>query len=124
MLRGYAEQALVYSALYRNPDANTHVNMACVITNKSGGPDLPSLAGVPQIQIAEMATNEVFIHHRMGFQSLCSPMWTVLRVQQRNEGDLMTLSDDQVTELTTLIRRARVLRTWHMGELGNERYNW
>lgn len=124
--RGYAEQALVYSVLYRNPDANTHVNMACIITNKSGGPDLPSLAGVPQIQIAEMAAGEVFVHHRMGFQSLCSPMWTVLRAQQRGADDVMTLSNPQVQELTTLIQRARQVRNWHMTGLTakNERYDW
>lgn len=122
--RGYAEQALTYAALYRNPAINVHTNMTCIITNKSGGPDLPSLAGVPQIQIAEMADNEVFIHHRMGFQSLCSPMWTVLRVQQRNVGEQMTLSDPQVQELTTLIRRAIVLRQWHLTRLGNNRYQW
>jgi hypothetical protein len=122
--RGYAEQALTYSALYRNPADNVAVNMTCIITNKSGGPDLPSLAGIPQIQIAEMADNEVFIHHRMGFQSLCSPMWTVLRVPQRNVGDQMTLSDPKVQELTTLIRRAGKLRQWHLAALGNDRYTW
>lgn len=123
-IRGYGEQALVYSMLYRDPSANDNVGMSCIITNKSGGPDLPSLAGVPQIQIAEMAAPEIMIHHRMGFQAICSPMWTVLRAGQRQQNELMTLSEEQTGTLTTLIRRAQVLRTWHLGVLGVDRYDW
>jgi hypothetical protein len=121
---GYAEQAILYTTLYRNPDANTHINMECIITNKSGGPDLPSLAGVPQIQIAEMAQAEVFVHHRMGFQSLCSPMWTVVRAVQRNQGDQMTLSNNQITEMAQLVTRASRIRAWHMQKLGGQRHGW
>ncbi len=124
LVRGYAEQALTYSALYRNPAAGADINMSCIITNKSGGPDLPTLAGVPQIQFAEMAPNELFVHHRMGFQSLCSPLWSVQRVPQRGPGDAMTLTPPQVQELTTLIQRAARIRTWHLTALANDRYQW
>jgi hypothetical protein len=125
---GYAEQVAVYTTLYRgyqNPSGNiTNINMECIITNKSGGPDLPSLAGVPQIQIAEMANTELMIHHRMGFQSLCSPMWTVLRVPQRVQGQVQTLTQQQQQELQMLITRAGAVHKWHMNELGGNRYTW
>lgn len=124
----YAEQVTVYTTLYRgyqNPRGDiTPINMECIITNKSGGPDLPSLAGVPQIQIAEMANAEIMIHHRMGFQSLCSPMWTVLRVPQRVQGEVQTLTPQKQQELQRLITRAGAVHRWHMNELGGNRYTW
>lgn len=123
-LRGYAEQVCVYAALYRNPSATVHVNMRCIVTNKSGGPDLPSLAGIPQIQIAEMSGTENIVFHRMGFQALCSHAWTVLRSPARASGDVMTLTTTQVNELTDPLRRAQRLRKWHLDQLGGKRFTW
>lgn len=123
-LRGYAEQVAVYTALYRNPSAIIHANMSCIVTNKSGGPDLPSLAGVPQIQVAEMDPTEKIIFHRMGFQALCSHAWTVVRSAARGHGEPMTLSGPQVTELADLLRRAEHLRRWHLDKLKSKRFGW
>lgn len=109
---GYAEQVAIYTALYREQ------NMDCIVGNKSGGMDLPSLAGVPQIQIAEMAPKELMVHHRMGFQAMCSPFWTVVRADQRQNGELMDLTSAQQANLTDCIRRAQRVRQWHFDSMG------
>lgn len=116
--RGYSEQASVYMALYR-----TH-GMTCVIGNKSGGLDLPAFAGVPTIQLSEMEDGEIFVHHRLGFQSYCSPFWTVVPVTKPVNPDAMTLSDKEKNLLIDAVRRTRGIRTWHLGQLKTGKDAW
>ncbi len=115
---GYAEQVAVYTALYRER------GMECIIGNKSGGLDLPSLAGVPQIQIAEMDAKELMVHHRMGFQAMCSPFWTVVRANNRQSNEKMDLTDAQREYLTECIRRAQRVRTWHILAVGAHQWSY
>ncbi|MFE8596294.1 hypothetical protein [Archangium violaceum] len=109
--RGYSEQVAVWLALYRKH------GVVCVIGNKSGGLDFPAFAGVPSIQLSEFSQNEVFVHHRLGFQSMCSPFWTVVPVTKPNQEEQMTLSHGEQNHLKVAVARARTIRQWHLKQL-------
>jgi len=98
--RGYAEQVAVYDELYRNH------NMQAIVTNKSGGPDLASLAGIPQIAMSDVDPGEIMTKHRLYFQSLASHSHTVVPVTPQQA----KLGDAQQNHLTAMLQRAPVVR--------------
>ncbi|WP_147443210.1 hypothetical protein [Corallococcus sp. AB011P] len=128
---GISEQVAVYEALYKDPNAmdgkGTNPNMQAIVTNKSGGPDIASLAGIPQIQLAEMSADESFVLHRMGFQSLTSHAWSVLKIPKRKRGvlkdDLKALKGPIDAELrrdlVKLIKRSVRVRKYHLKALAS-----
>ncbi|MCA7955830.1 hypothetical protein LGM43_37035, partial [Burkholderia seminalis] len=99
------EQVAVYDALYERH------NMMAIITNKSGGPDLPSLSGIPQITLSEMDPSELDSGHRLGFMSLVSHAYTNVRLDKNSHKENHgALSDQEQSKLTDMIRRSKQVR--------------
>jgi len=107
---GYGEQVAIYDRLYREH------NMQAIVTNKSGGPDLPSLAGVPQIALSDVNKGDVMANHRLYIQSLVSHSHTVVPVSLENKQAGQPLGQDEQKHLTSMLQRAPVVRNADIAE--------
>lgn len=102
--RGYGEQVAIYDRLYREH------NMQAIVTNKSGGPDLPSLAGIPQIALSDVNKGDVMANHRLYMQSLTSHSHTVVPVSLDDKQAGAALSQGEQANLTSMLQRAPQVR--------------